>query len=134
MTIEVELHLRIVSEANAHTHWRRRQKRAAEQRAMARLAIAPRVAAWREMLTCPVRPLACFEPQLVVTLTRIAPRELDDDNNVGAHKHIRDGIADALGVNDRDKRITWRYGQQRGAPLQYAVRVVLEAVESQKHG
>ena len=47
---------------------------------------------------------------------------------------VRDGIADALGIDDRDKRITWRYGQQRGAPLQYAVRVVLEAVESQKQG
>lgn len=129
--LEIELHLRIVSEANKRGHWAKGARRASEQRGIARLALAPRVHRTRAMLAleCSV----CGE-QLAVTLTRVAPRELDGDNLQRALKAVRDGIADALGIDDRDKRIAWRYGQQRGAPLQYAVRVVLEAVESQKHG
>ena len=110
--IVLELAIRVVSELNAHTHWRRRQKRAAEQRAAARLALTQRLAG-------KPRP----KLPLVVLLTRIAPRELDDDNAVGAQKHVRDGIADALGINDRDKRVLWLYRQTKGAPKQYGVRV-----------
>jgi hypothetical protein len=60
---------------------------------------------------------------LVVTLTRIAPRTLDSDNVHGALKHVRDGVADWLGVDDGDARVTWEVGQERGAAQQYAVRV-----------
>ena len=44
---------------------------------------------------------------LKVTITRIAPGKLDDDNLTGSAKHVRDGIADALGIDDGDPRITW---------------------------
>jgi hypothetical protein len=47
-------------------------------------------------------------------MTRVAPRALDDDNNVSAFKGIRDQIAEQLGLNDRDQRIAWRYEQERG--------------------
>jgi hypothetical protein len=50
-----------------------------------------------------------------VLLVRIAPRALDDDNLTFAFKGIRDGVADAYGVSDRDPRITWRYAQEKGA-------------------
>lgn len=55
---------------------------------------------------------------MVVTLTRVAPRLLDDDNARGAMKASRDGVADALGIDDRDPRVEWRYEQRKGA---YAV-------------
>lgn len=59
-----------------------------------------------------------------VTLTRIAPRELDDDNLAYAFKAVRDGVADALGLkNDRDPRVSWSYSQERGKA---AVRITLE--------
>jgi hypothetical protein len=48
-----------------------------------------------------------------VTLTRIAKADLDDDNLAYAFKAIRDGVADAFGVNDRDPRISWSYSQER---------------------
>lgn len=51
--------------------------------------------------------------ELVVLLTRVAPRELDSDNLQGALKHVRDGVADALGVDDRDERVTWAPCDQR---------------------
>ena len=67
------------------------------------------------------------DPPLTVTMTRIAPRELDSDNLAISFKHVRDGIADWLGVNDNDKRVTWKYAQERGAPKHYAARVEIKA-------
>ena len=60
---------------------------------------------------------------LVVTLTRIAPRALDDDNLRGALKACRDGVADWLAIDDRDPRVRWEYAQRKGKPGQYAVAV-----------
>jgi hypothetical protein len=63
-------------------------------------------------------------PQLVVTITRVAPRMLDPGDNIAtACKPVRDQIAEALGVDDRDSRITWRVGQRRGKPKEYACEV-----------
>lgn len=49
----------------------------------------------------------------VVVMTRLSPGELDDDNLRPALKSIRDGIADALGVDDRDPAVRWEYAQAR---------------------
>lgn len=63
---------------------------------------------------------------LSVTITRIAPRELDDDNLRISAKSLRDGITDALGLkSDRDKRLTWEYSQERGKPGEYAVKITV---------
>ena len=37
------------------------------------------------------------------------------------------GIADALGIDDRDPRVSWRYSQKRGKPKEYLVEVSIEA-------
>ena len=50
--------------------------------------------------------------RLVVSLIGLRRRTLDDDNYVGACKHLRDDIAASLGIDDGDKRIIWQYGQQ----------------------
>ena len=63
---------------------------------------------------------------LIITITRVGPRELDGDNLQGACKHVRDGIADWLGVNDRDKRIQWKYAQARCGAKEYGVTVRVE--------
>lgn len=111
--------IKTVSEANAHAHWRTRSRRAKLHRVEAglRTLAAPpdaRQAAKRELAA----------GGLLVTLTRVAPSSgLDSDNLASSQKHIRDGIADALGVDDRDARITWSYVQQRGP---YAVRCIIE--------
>jgi hypothetical protein len=65
----------------------------------------------------------------MITLTRIAPRKLDTDNLVSACKGVRDGIADTLGVDDGDERITWKYAQRKGKPKQYAVEVEVESAK-----
>lgn len=105
----VDLPLRIESVANLREHWAAKAKRTKAHR-MAALAIKP-------------HPLPC-----VVTLTRIAPRALDDDNLRSGFKGLRDGIADRLGIADNDPRIEWRYAQERGKPKEYAARVQIESL------
>jgi hypothetical protein len=104
----IELPLRIESCANKREHWSVRARRTKARR-LAALAV-------------PVHPLPC-----VVTLIRVAPRQLDDDNLASGFKALRDGIADRLGVKDNDPRVTWRYAQVRGKAKEYAARVRIEA-------
>lgn len=59
----------------------------------------------------------------VVKLTRVAPRELDCDNLRGALKGCRDGVADWLCINDRDRRVRWEYDQRPGGVREYAVQI-----------
>lgn len=100
----IELPLRIESVANKREHWARRAERTRLHRFAA--------------IAVPAHPLPC-----VVTLTRIAPRALDDDNLRSAFKALRDGVADRLGVKDNDPRVRWEYVQERGKAKHYAARV-----------
>lgn len=116
MTLVLAIHT--VSEANVHTHWRQRQHRAKTQRTAMYYRC---LATWR---TPPPLPL-------VITLTRISPRQLDDDNLAASQKAIRDGVADFLAGaygagDDRQAGVRWRYGQRRGLPHTYAVEVTIE--------
>lgn len=108
--------LRLVSEANAHTHWRVRQKRAKAQRNLVTL-----------VLRRTVTPVMMLASPLEVTITRIAPsRGLDSDNLQGSAKHVRDAIAEILGVDDRDERVRWTVEQARGP---WGVRVAVRAAD-----
>lgn len=66
-------------------------------------------------------------PPLLVTITRIAPGELDDDNLPTSAKAVRDGIADWLGVDDRTKRsgVAWKYAEARDG-RSYGVTIRIE--------
>lgn len=103
----IELPLRIESCANKREHWATRARRTKAHR-LAAIAV-------------PVHPLPC-----VVTLIRVAPRPLDDDNLASGFKALRDGIADRFGVDDGDPRIRFKYGQVRGKAKEYAARVLVE--------
>jgi len=48
-----------------------------------------------------------------ISLTAIRRRLLDDDNNVGSFKPLRDAIAETIGIDDGSDRIQWRYFQQQ---------------------
>jgi hypothetical protein len=92
-----------------------KSKRAAEQRAMVRMVIGSCV---RGLYPC------------TVTLTRIGPKRLDDDNLAGALKAVRDAVADALGCDDADTRVKFLYAQERGATAkEYAVRIEVRPTE-----
>lgn len=57
-----------------------------------------------------------LRPVLTVTLTRVAPGNqlLDNDGLVTSLKGARDGVADALHVDDKTKLIRWAYSQRKG--------------------
>lgn len=99
-----------VSEANRRDHWRIKAKRVTAQRYSVAWAWA--AARW-----------PCGKPR-VVTLTRLAPRELDDDNLTGSFKAVRDQVAEECGFNDREKSVMWVYRQEKSKT--YAVRIEVQ--------
>jgi hypothetical protein len=106
--------LRLVSEANVKCHWRVRAKRNKEHREASRLALESMIGdpkIWTSQLP------------IVITITRIGCRRLDSDNLYSSAKSCRDGIADFLGVNDGDTRITWVMEQRKGSPKFYGVEI-----------
>lgn len=111
MTDAVEIPgLRLDVTANSRLHWAARAAKVKRQRAVVGL-----------MLRGVDRPaLPC-----VVTITRRSPGTLDDDNAVSSAKATRDAVAQWLGVDDRDGRVTWVVAQQRGP---WGVRVAVRGV------
>lgn len=71
-------------------------------------------------------------PPLVVTITRVGPSKLDDDNLASACKYIRDQIAKMIGIDDGSSLYTWQYRQriERGRPQGAEV----EIIEREWHG
>lgn len=57
--------------------------------------------------------LQADDSPIPVTVTFYPPdrRHRDDDNMIGAFKSARDGIADALGVNDRRFKPTYEFAE-----------------------
>ena len=110
--ITVELPLRIESTPNQRMHWGAKARKARQHRhavGWALRGIKPPAGAVR------------------ITLTRIAPRALDDDNCAAGCKNVRDGVADWLGIDDGSTLLHWVYAQERGAPKTYGVRIGIEA-------
>lgn len=110
--MRIDLPIRTWSEPNVRAHWAKRARRAREQRKVARTCV--RVA-------CASRGIP--SPPLTITLMRLASRRLDSDNLAAALKAVRDGVADALEIDDGDERLTWRYAQEKLPRGRYAVRV-----------
>lgn len=118
--IVVTLPIATVSESNRRDHWTVRAKRSRDNRTVARVMFA-------KARFDATGKIYLAGSNAVVTLTRISPRMLDDDNLRPALKAVRDGIADALQIDDRDPRVKWRYDQRKG-PVQ-AVEVMFEEAQ-----
>lgn len=108
------LDLKTVNEGNTRSRWRDRARRAKHQRLFARSRTALAVKG--------------VKLPIVVHMCRVGARKLDSDGVPSALKAVRDGIADALGIDDgRDDLITWEYSQEYGAGLTHGVRVTIES-------
>ncbi len=108
--IRIELPLHTVSEANAREHWRRKAQRTKNQRDMCRMAVDQ--FAYKR------------EGRIIVLLTRLGKRFLDSDNLQSSFKACRDGVADALGVDDGSPLYTWQYAQEKSKD--YGIRIEIE--------
>lgn len=119
MSNPVIMPIRTISEANVagHKHWGTNMRRVKKQRGDAELMFGATGARWQRD--------GCYP--CVITFTRISNGPgLDPEDNLPASiKHVRDGVADAMGLtSDRDPRVKWVYLQQRGKG--YEVHVLLE--------
>ena len=114
--MRLEIPLRTRSAPNLREHWATRARRVRRERLATALACR-RALRIGGLLPC------------VVTLTRIAPRALDEHDNLrAALKGVVDQLALELCVrDDRDPRVTWRYAQSRGGVRDYMVRVEIES-------
>lgn len=103
--------------ANLRLSWRR----------MARLKKAQRLEVWVAM-----RGRAIPQPPLIVTITRVGPRALDDDNLASACKYVRDQIAEGVGVDDGSPLYKWRYRQR--ADKRYSVEIDIAPIGNGSEG
>lgn len=106
----IEAGFYLPSRANtSRIHWSKQHRHASEQRELG------------QMLTR--RSLGPVEGgKWLVTFKRIAPCPLDSDNLASAFKSIRDGVADALGTDDKWMgNIEWAYDQTKAKA--YGIRI-----------
>lgn len=86
------------SVTNQRGHWSKHSKRTKEQRYVGKC--------WMNCVKHKIKM------PIEVVFTRFAPRMLDPGDNLNsAFKALRDGIAESIGINDRDPAYTWRYEQ-----------------------
>lgn len=117
--IIIEAPIRIKSQANLRQHWRYKSLEKQKNLRTLKAFMPPS----SSLPTLPVK----------ITLIRIAPRFIDDDNLQFAMKEFRDFIADALipglqtGRADNDKRLTWCYDQHQEEPKKYSIKIVIES-------
>lgn len=110
--IEIKLPIRLVSEANNTDHWRVKHNRNKKIKLMLKKY-------WPKDLHV---KFPCK-----ITLTRVAPRQLDDDNLVFCFKFVRDEISDYLipgmarGRADGGTRLEYLYKQRKGEPKEYGL-------------
>lgn len=101
--------LRLDATPNARAHWTATATKRARERQVIGAALArvvPPAGPWR------------------VTITRVGPRAMDDDNRTASAKGVRDALAAWLGIDDGDERAAW---EVRGEVARgYAVRVQIE--------
>jgi hypothetical protein len=125
--IDVTFPMRTVSEANRRGHWSKHSGRTKGQREAAGLVVQAESQKLYQRRSSTLMSVGAQWP-MKVTLARLAPRDLDDDNLRGALKAVRDGVADALGIDDRDPRVTWLYAQEKAKG--YAVRITITRREA----
>lgn len=111
--ITVVLPLHTINQMNGtHHHWRTVSSRRKRERGTAAMLVRNQLV--RNGVKLPA----------VATITRLSAGELDDDGLRSALKSVRDGIADAFGVDDSAKSpLRFEYKQERCKRGAYAVRV-----------
>ena len=118
-----QLPIKTASESNSSEHWTKKAKRHRMQKNRIKQEFC---------ISKPNVPLPCH-----VYLTRIAPRSLDEGDNLpNSMKYVRDAISECLtnttlaGRADGDERIKWNYSQEKGKAREYAVRIEIQEIDN----
>lgn len=119
--IEFVIPVRVVTLENERKHWKAKASQAASQRKQAIDALW-----WAYNSSwCSDAPegwlIVPAVEGVVTTLTRFGVGRLDPGNLEGCFKHLQDGIAEWLGVNDGGEDAGWVYKQEKSD--RYGVRV-----------
>lgn len=116
-----QFNLRTASESNSNEHHMVKAKRHKKQKDQVKKIMMVQ------------RPK--LQPPCKVTMTRIAPREMDGHDNLATSlKYITDAVAEylvpgkAVGRADDCKAIQWQYKQKKGAVREYGVLVEIETL------
>lgn len=122
--MKINIPLKLVSNANSHSHWTKSHKRAKTQKAL---------------VTYYLKSFGTEKPThfpIYVTLTRFAPRPFDDDNLQSAFKYIRDAVSEYVtgctipGRADGDSRIKWNYCQEKTVDKHYFISIQIDQVNT----
>lgn len=135
----VRFPMRLTNPLNRRRGWRPVWREGADQRMVVtscittRLRLTPelgRIEGYRIVRSgrqSRMLPRVALAGDLDVTLTRESPVRFDSDALPAAFKHVRDGVADALGfTDDEDPRISWRYGWRKVTRGSDAVEIRIE--------
>ena len=118
MSVHFVLPFKLENLANKREHWGARARRAKLQRDGAHIltheALHHERLAWNK------------DGRLRIDIVRVGKNMMDTDGLTISAKHIRDGIADELAVDDGDPRLIWTYGQRIGK--QYGVEITIGVV------
>jgi hypothetical protein len=106
--------VKTISTPNVREHWAVRAKRAKSQRSVARTKTAEAMRGVK---------LA----SAIVLLNRFGARKLDSDNLPAALKSVRDGVADAIGIDDGDDAVVYEYGQFADRNMPRGVQVIIRS-------
>lgn len=125
MTQRIEIPgLRIVSESNVREHWSKKNRRANGSKSKKTPTLGQRPTVRFVLQTKATKPaFPC-----VIRLVRIAPRKLDQGNIAAAMKHVQDGCADWIGIDDRrDDLVKYEYMQEQASKT-YGLRIEIVEV------
>lgn len=132
--IEFVIPVRVVTLENQRKHWKAKATQAAKQKKQAFDALWWAYnASWFDA-TKVDNPLGgwLIVPDVEgakVTLTRYGVGRLDSGNIEGCFKHIQDGIAEWLGIDDGHDDVAWRYAQRKSD--HYGVEVRIEPLKKE---
>lgn len=121
--LKLTIPLRVSSRSNSRASWQAKARVTKSERMITAL-VARSNPELMALARVAVGAYSFGGPALVVTLTRCAPRPLDDDNLRDAMKAVRDELAAQLELrSDRDPAVRWEYTQKNGRGVLYAVEV-----------
>lgn len=127
MTQQIEIPgLRVVSESNVREHWVKKNRRANGSRSKKNPTLGQ-----RQIVKLVLGSKAKLPPiPCTIRLIRIAPRKLDQGNIAAALKHVQDGCADWIGIDDKhDHLVKYEYAQEKGGPREYSTRIEIVEIK-----